>query len=96
VLLSSFDFNHPFRFRITVMGRMKVYGDSWNLPEVQDLRNPFVDLLTSRGAGAPRNASPDRDLLSKPKLSSPAKTGAVTPAKAVQLVTTRGRRTVNV
>jgi len=28
------------------MGRMKVYGGSWDLPGVQDMKNPFSPFLT--------------------------------------------------
>jgi len=33
------------------MGRIKVYGGSWNLPDVSEMPNPFQCFITDGGVG---------------------------------------------
>jgi len=42
------------------MGRMKVYGGSWDLPEAPPQHNPFKDCLVTEAAEPVRSAEFDR------------------------------------
>ncbi|KAF0731998.1 Uncharacterized protein FWK35_00014455, partial [Aphis craccivora] len=58
-------------FRLCIMGRMKVYGGSWDLPEAPDISNPFQKYIVDDPPQSPRPATPTSPVVTSAVCQTP-------------------------